>query len=359
MTLISNYCKKCTVVNLTLDMTIGGIKMKRQQLLSRCLVITLFVLLFTVSCTTVDHQRMPNQQVKHDETNKETLENIFDKLSINIATRFYNFKKNRVLKISLKKISNNLPEELPLKEYIYKNLSVYFKDKHQFAFFPTNTLDLNCIIEIHLVRASTWSSPELNRNNPIELIVLIKDSKDEEIIYSLNKPLVDVVNSQEYLSFKKSFNPSSAESILSATVKKHKSQESNVEKDQYGRPLKDEKGRWITYPDQERKQKPDTASTNYKYSKKASEIRQKEAELNSMVRNLTPGNLDGYEDAQRTHRNNNADRQHTIINGEWDNQGDHYTPAGGGNKWRQDGTFMQKAAGGYIDTKTGRFVPSN
>lgn len=93
MTLISNYCKKCTVVNLTLDMTIGGIKMKRQQLLSRCLVITLFVLLFTVSCTTVDHQRMPNQQVKHDETNKETLENIFDKLSINIATRFYNFKK--------------------------------------------------------------------------------------------------------------------------------------------------------------------------------------------------------------------------------------------------------------------------
>lgn len=173
-------------------------------------------------------------------------------------------------------------------------MSVYFKDKHQFAFFPTNALDLNCIIEIHLVRASTWSSPELNRNNPIELIVLIKDSKDEEIIYSLNKPLVDVVNSQEYLSFKKSFNPSSAESILSATVKKHKSQESNVEKDQYGRPLKDEKGRWITYPDQERKQKPDTASTNYKYSKKASEIRQKEAELNSMVRNLTPGNLDAY-----------------------------------------------------------------
>ena len=189
-------------------------------------------------------------------------------------------------------------------------------------------MDLNCIIEIHLVRASTWSSPESNRNNPIELIVLIKDSKDEEIIYGLNKPLVDVVNSQEYLSFKKSFNPSSAESILSVTVKKHESQESNVKKDQYGRPLEDEKGRWITYPDQEQKQKPDTASTNYQYSKKASaleaeirqkeaelnsmvrkpdtaptnyqyskkasEIRRKEAELNSMVRNLTPGNLDAY-----------------------------------------------------------------
>ena len=272
--------------------------MKRQQLIIRCLVITLFVLLFTVSCTTVDHQRMPDQQVKHDETNKETLENIFDKLSINIATRFYDFKKNRVLKISLKKISNNLPEELPLKEYIYKNLFAYFKDKHQFAFFPPNALDLNCIIEIHLVRASTWSSPASNRNNPIELIVLIKDSKDEEIIYGLNKLLVDVVNSQEYLSFKKSFNPSSAGSILSAIVKKHEPQESNVEKDQYGRPLKDEKGRWITYPDQERKRKPDTASTNYQYSKKASalqaKIRQKEAELNSMARSLTPGNLDAY-----------------------------------------------------------------
>lgn len=62
--------------------------------------------------------------------------------------------------------------------------------------------------------------------------------------------------------------------------------------------------------------------------------------------------LDGYEDAQRN-------KQHTTINGEWDTQGDHYTPAGGGNKWRQDGTFMQKAAGGYIDTKTGQFIPSN
>jgi hypothetical protein len=34
------------------------------------------------------------------------------------------------------------------------------------------------------------------------------------------------------------------------------------------------------------------------------------------------------------------------------------TSAGDGNLWRSDGTFMQKAAGGYIDTKTGRFVPA-
>lgn len=49
----------------------------------------------------------------------------------------------------------------------------------------------------------------------------------------------------------------------------------------------------------------------------------------------------------------------TIINNEWDTQGRHYTPAGGGNKWRSDGTFMQKAAGGYIDSKTGQFIPAN
>jgi len=42
----------------------------------------------------------------------------------------------------------------------------------------------------------------------------------------------------------------------------------------------------------------------------------------------------------------------------WDTQGRHHTPAGGGNLWRSDGSFMQKAAGGYIDTKTGQFVPS-
>ncbi len=57
-----------------------------------------------------------------------------------------------------------------------------------------------------------------------------------------------------------------------------------------------------------------------------------------------------------SHSNKN---QGTTINNEWDTNGNHYTPAGGGNKWRQDGTFMQKAAGGYIDTKTGQFIPSN
>ena len=47
------------------------------------------------------------------------------------------------------------------------------------------------------------------------------------------------------------------------------------------------------------------------------------------------------------------------INGEWDTKGRHYTPAGGGNAWRDDGTFMQKSGAGYINTKTGQFVPSN
>ena len=42
---------------------------------------------------------------------------------------------------------------------------------------------------------------------------------------------------------------------------------------------------------------------------------------------------------------------------EWDAQGRHYTPAGGVNLIRDDGTFMQKAAGGYINTDTGEFVP--
>jgi hypothetical protein len=49
----------------------------------------------------------------------------------------------------------------------------------------------------------------------------------------------------------------------------------------------------------------------------------------------------------------------TNISGKFDAQGRYYTPAGGGNLVRTtDGTFMQKAAGGYIDTKTGTFVPA-
>jgi hypothetical protein len=43
-----------------------------------------------------------------------------------------------------------------------------------------------------------------------------------------------------------------------------------------------------------------------------------------------------------------------------DNYGRHYSPAGGENVIRdEDGTLMQKAAGGYIDTKTGKFIPAN
>lgn len=56
---------------------------------------------------------------------------------------------------------------------------------------------------------------------------------------------------------------------------------------------------------------------------------------------------------------NSNKNQGTRIHNEWDTQGRHYTPAGGGNKWRSDGTFMQKAAGGYIDSKTGQFIPGN
>ena len=47
-----------------------------------------------------------------------------------------------------------------------------------------------------------------------------------------------------------------------------------------------------------------------------------------------------------------------LIMGDYDNQGNHYTPFGGGNLLRSDGTIMQKSAGGYVNTKTGRFTPS-
>jgi len=63
---------------------------------------------------------------------------------------------------------------------------------------------------------------------------------------------------------------------------------------------------------------------------------------------------DGYEDEKEKKFNRNS-----TINGEWDTHGRHYTPAGSGNAWRDDGTFMQKTAGGYIDTKTGQFVFAN
>jgi len=73
----------------------------------------------------------------------------------------------------------------------------------------------------------------------------------------------------------------------------------------------------------------------------------------------------GFVSGQRSNNNTASDYSShdpvmtTQINGEWDNNGRHYSPAGGGNLWKDDGTFMQKAAGGYIDTKTGLFIPAN
>ncbi len=70
------------------------------------------------------------------------------------------------------------------------------------------------------------------------------------------------------------------------------------------------------------------------------------------------------EKCEKIRRAKSKTRKNKIIydnqtSPEWDTQGKHYTPAGGGNLWRDDGTFMQKAASGYIDTKTGQFVPAN
>ena len=50
----------------------------------------------------------------------------------------------------------------------------------------------------------------------------------------------------------------------------------------------------------------------------------------------------------------------TVIQNQWDNKGRHYAPAAGKkNAWRSDGVFMIKVSGGYINSKTGQFVPGN
>lgn len=64
----------------------------------------------------------------------------------------------------------------------------------------------------------------------------------------------------------------------------------------------------------------------------------------------------GIAEKSQPSKSNPSSHGSAIINGEWDTRGRHYTPAGGGNAWRDDGTFMQKAAGGYIDTKTGEHI---
>jgi len=177
--------------------------------------------------------------------------------------------------------------------------------------------------------------------------------------------------------------------------------------DSLGRPIKTPNGKWITYPDQERHDTPQVTFVGhdkYDYGFKdglmakeplsndsdylagyrdgqrerdLTRQREKRDDKNDVFVDPYTGRLiqptaggaidletgafcpkagDRYLcDPEDSHRNNPG----TIINNGWDTNGNHYTPAGGGNRWRQDGTFMQKAAGGYINTKTGKFVPGN
>jgi hypothetical protein len=92
-------------------------------------------------------------------------------------------------------------------------------------------------------------------------------------------------------------------------------------------------------------------SVNRKYYKKIQSVkRNPEKPYNDYIALLAR--------SKNNTQNTDEVNQHTIINGEWDTQGRHYTPAGGGNAWRDDGAFMQKAAGGYINTQTGQFIPA-
>ena len=150
-----------------------------------------------------------------------------------------------------------------------------------------------------------------------------------------------------------------------------------IQLDQFGRPIKTPDGRWITYPDQERHDIPQvtfaghTPSSAGNKSNKNYDDDKNDAFIDRYGRLLKPVRGGAIDLETGTfcpkvgdmYHCNSEDRhyenQGATINGEWDTKGNHYTPAGGGNKWKQDGTFMQKAAGGYIDTKTGQFVPAN
>ena len=73
----------------------------------------------------------------------------------------------------------------------------------------------------------------------------------------------------------------------------------------------------------------------------------------------SPINNDHWTDENSSWVNEPNQPTHINCASGFDDQGNHYMSAGGGNAWRSDGTFMQKTGGGFIDTKTGGFVPCN
>jgi hypothetical protein len=109
-----------------------------------------------------------------------------------------------------------------------------------------------------------------------------------------------------------------------------------------------------------KKKESEVAAENARHSEqRAAESKAKIERMEAETRAINEGRAVLHDGDSDHGYQDGAQGDGTVINGEWDTRGRHYSPAGDGNVWRDDGTFMQKAAGGYIDTKTGEFVPSN
>jgi len=161
--------------------------------LALCISVNLFL-----CCTTHEtHQKVtPSQKVTTRNSREYDLDEIIKKLEFNIATIFFDSNKRPIIKVHIKKTSSNYLHELPLADYLYHNIKSHIAKEHQFSIVPLKDPELDCVVEIHIIQ---------NYNGRLDLLNVIKDQKDNVILYAFMQTCKNIILSPGYLSYKKHY----------------------------------------------------------------------------------------------------------------------------------------------------------
>ena len=155
-----------------------------------------FVMLFACGKLNFNH----NEQEKHSANinqveQRDAIEETTIELMGFIANRYYDFKKKRMIKVYLNKISSNCDYQL-FSKYFYDCIAENFKEAAQFELVSSADPGLDSIIDIHIIG---------NHNENMQILLNVLEPKNNTIIYSKNNIYSrNDFNSEKYSKYKNS-----------------------------------------------------------------------------------------------------------------------------------------------------------
>lgn len=155
-----------------------------------------FVTLFACGKLNFNH----NEQEKYSANisqveQRDAIEEVTIELMNFIANKYYDFKKKRIIKVYLNKISSNYDYQL-FSKYFYDCIAENFKQATQFELVSSADPNLDSIIDIHIIG---------NHNENMQILLNVLEPQNNTIIYSKNNIYSrNDFNSEKYSKYKNS-----------------------------------------------------------------------------------------------------------------------------------------------------------